>query len=90
MFGFVNFDVLDAKVSKFYELGRFFIICFCLECLGYNGFCSFIAFFLCVGEFRSWALIIEMFWMQKFVTFILFYLFIELGDFLFLAFVWNA
>ena len=61
MFGFVNFDVLDAKVSKFYELGRFFIICFCLECLGYNGFCSFIAFFLCVGEFRSWALVIEMF-----------------------------
>lgn len=67
------------------SLGGFFILCFCLECLGYNEFCSFIAFFECVGEFRSWVLVIEMFWMQKFVTF-----FYELGDFLFLAFVWNA
>lgn len=48
------------------SLGGFLFSAFCLECLGYNGFYSFIAFFECVGEFRIWALVIEMFWMQKF------------------------
>jgi len=59
--GFVNLDVLDAKVSKFllaWGLGAFLVRSFCLEFMGHNGLCSLVVFFVCAGEFRSWVLLI--------------------------------